>query len=189
MPTSIANPAILNAIDISKNAGGELQSGQPLTQWNGIRTNMPIQKLYMSGAVRRDLQSFAVAAAAASTAYSTWICLPRATLITAVYFVIGTAPTGANATLAITANGVSMLSAANYAVTSVTPINTIIAVPLSTVLAVSPVNAAGQPGLPYLPLSGTFPYPLLVTYTEGATTVHSTNVGIFVEYEPDDFNG
>jgi hypothetical protein len=171
-------------------------TGLPLTGFNGIKTNMPLQKVYMSGAVRRDLDGVTVSsggALTASTAYPNWCIVPRASLITGIYLVLGVVPTVAAATLTVTANGVSLLAGANFSVLTTLSANTIYSIPLSTVLAVSPPFSPATPtvaGLPYLPVTASgFPYPILVTYTEGASTVHSANVAIFIEFEPDDFVG
>jgi len=190
MPTSTGNPALLAKIDIPESAGQLPQSGQPLTEFDGLKLNFPLQKLYMSGAVRRDSDSVAFGNGgllAASTSYTGWCAIPRAALITMVYFIIGQAPTGANCTLSVTANGVSLLSTANYTVNSTTPIGTIISIPLAT----GPLNSIlVATAYPYLQVQTSgFPYPILCTYAEGATTVHSSNVAVFVEFEPDDFNG
>jgi hypothetical protein len=204
MPSSYLNPGILLPTDIPKNAGGLPQTGPPLTGLTGLKLNYPLEKAYMTGAVRRDLDGIQFnsgASLAASTAYPGWMVLIRAALVTGLYLIIGTAPTGANCTLAVTYNGVSLLSTATYTVNSTTPVSQLIKLPFTTTAAFldQPPNTCptGTPtneysGLPYLTSANGvngYPYPILCTYTEGATTVHTGNVALVMEFEPDDFNG
>lgn len=204
MPVSYKNPYPLSPIDVPKTVGGLPLSGPGITGHNGLRLNRPLSKIFMSGAVRRDsdaVQFNSGASLVASTAYPNWCAVLRAALITGVYLIIGIAPTGASSTLAVTYNGVSLLSTASYTVSSSTPINQLISLPLSTTASFvdQPPNTCvvGTPsieytGLPYLTAAnGTngYPYPILCTYTEGATTVHTGNAALYIEFEPDDFSG
>lgn len=183
MPTSSGNPLIITALGSTELPA----SGQPRSSLTGLQLKYPLEKLYMSGAAKRILvpcKFGAGGALTASTAYKEWLAVPRAALLIGLYLVLEVAPTVATSSLTVTANAVSMLSA-TYTINSATPVGVLNSIALSAVAAVSPSPA----GLPYLTLSSGYPYPLLCTYTEGATTVKSTNVMLLAEFELDDFKG
>ena len=197
MPTSPGNPFPLLPIDKPNTIGQIPASGPPISTFSGIRTLYPIQKLFLTGSVRRDNQGIDFGPCAASTTYANWVLIPRAALITAVFLVLQTVPTGGTATVAVTYNGVSLLSTANVSTIGLTA-GVIYSLPIATTpLSLVPANLDFGSPLPYItsangPAAGAgvgYPYPVLVTYAEGATTVHSSNILVSVEYEQDDFNG
>jgi hypothetical protein len=200
MPTSTGNPAILAPLEKSSIAGGQVASGQPLTGFDGIRLIYPMNKMYLTGAVRRDMDGVQFGAGAtlsASTAYSGYCIVPRNFLVTAIYLVAQTMPTVA-ASFNVTYNGTTILLGGPISIVSSSyAAGQIYSIPLITsgsLVVTTLPDATGQGGkvLPYLTTTngaGGFPYPLLCTYTEGASGTHSTNVNMFVEFEPDDFNG
>lgn len=181
MPDSTGNPLLLTLRNLPA-------SGQPRTRHNGLELEEPLMKQNLTGAVRRDRQVIAFnagATMAGSTTYNGMILLPaRPALITGIWLALGVAPTVATSTLTITANGVTLLSAANFSVSSATPINVLNSLSLSVAAA---LGANVSPGLPYL--TAVNQYSILCTYAEGATTVKSSNVNLLFEFELDDFNG
>jgi hypothetical protein len=191
MPTSLSNPYPLTPIDVPKTVGGLPASGPALTGFNGIRLNRPLSKLFMSGAVRRDVADISIGngqSLVASTVYVNYALIQRASLITAIYLVAQTMPT-VGATLAITYNAATLLSTSTVSVINSTyTAGQVYSLPLATTGAL----IDSKSGLPYLtPTNGAngFPYPILVSWTAAASGTQALNPAIFIEYEPDDFNG
>lgn len=200
MPTSPTNPSILLPIDKPNIAGGLPTTGIPLTGLTGLELTYPLGKMYMTGAVRRDMDGVQFGAGAtltASTTYAGYCVVPRNSFVTGIYLVMQTVPT-VNAVFNVTYNGVTIITGGpiniintSYNAGQVYSIPLITAGALTTVALADATGIGGKP-YPYLTTAngvGGFPYPVLTTYVEGASGTHSVNVNMFIEFEPDDFNG
>lgn len=182
----MTNPAIVNpnpSPQSTTSPGNPPAAAGPLTMFYGLRLIYPLQKQYVNGALKRVTEKILFnngVTLADSTVYKGWIALPRNCTLTGLWLIMGVVPTaGVNALKVLlgSSGGATLLSGATFNPVGMAA-NTLVPVPLSAAVP-TPLYLFNTP--PVLPPA------LYCEYDSGVQGTAAQNVGLFAEFEMDDF--